>query len=79
MGIYLLQRRLIDSTELGEVSLEEGAPESGLTPLVTDPTTGVPMVAATPPAASDGAATTAPSDGAEAATITHIPGGPSDR
>lgn len=75
MGVYLLQRRLIDSTELGEVALEEGSPESGLTPLVPDPATGVPMVAPTPSAASDGAKTPATSDSGDAATVTHIPGG----
>jgi hypothetical protein len=44
MGIYLLQRRLIDSTELGEVALEEGPSEEGLPPLVRNPATGVPNV-----------------------------------
>lgn len=49
MGIYLLQRRLIDSTEVGEVSLDEGPPEQGLPPLVRDPATGIPAVAPAPP------------------------------
>jgi hypothetical protein len=42
MGIYLLLRRLIDSTELGEVAFDEGPPSRGLPPLHRDPTTGVP-------------------------------------
>jgi hypothetical protein len=43
-GIYLLLRRLIDSTELGEVAFDEGAPEQGLPPLATDSATGVPTM-----------------------------------
>ena len=67
-GIYLLLRRLIDSTELGEVALEEGEPEQGLPPLVTDPVTGVPKVQ--PAAPVDGAA------GAEkSTTVTELRGG----
>jgi hypothetical protein len=42
MGIYLLLRRLIDSTELGEVAFDEGPPTRGLPPLHRDPATGVP-------------------------------------
>jgi hypothetical protein len=67
-GIYLLLRRLIDSTELSEVALDEGEPERGLPPLVTDPVTGVPKVQAGPPV--DGAASTEKS-----ATVTELRGG----
>ena len=50
MGMYLLLRQQIDSTELGEVALDEGQPERGLPPLINDPATGVPTMrpAATP-------------------------------
>lgn len=67
-GIYLLLRRLIDSTELGEVALDEGEPEQGLPPLVTDPVTGVPRVQTAAPA--DGAASAEKS-----ATVTELRGG----
>jgi hypothetical protein len=50
MGIYLLLRRLIDSTELGEVAFDEGPPTRGLPPLHRDPATGVPTT--TPPGPS---------------------------
>jgi hypothetical protein len=61
-GIYLLQRRLIDSTELGEVALEAGAPESGLPPLVSDTATGIPAVVPAPPPESDDARLAAAAD-----------------
>jgi hypothetical protein len=48
VGMYLLLRRLIDSTELGDVSFDDGGPEPGLPPLATDPATGVPAVQARP-------------------------------
>jgi hypothetical protein len=51
MGIYLLLRRLIDSTELSEVVLDDAAPGHGLPPLVADPKTGVPTVGAVAPEA----------------------------
>lgn len=81
MGIYLLLRRNIDSTELAEVSLDEDAPERGLPPLVTDHATGVPrvdqpgvapvVVAAPAPEVQPPAATD------PTATITELRGGPS--
>jgi hypothetical protein len=43
-GIYLLLRRLIDSTEMTEASYDEVPPGGGLPTLVTDPGTGVPHV-----------------------------------
>jgi hypothetical protein len=43
-GIYLLLRRLIDSTELAESSVDDAELEPGLPPLVQDPVTGVPKV-----------------------------------
>jgi hypothetical protein len=54
MGIYLLLRRLIDSTELGEVVLDDAPPGHGLPPLVADPKTGVPTVGAVAPAVTTG-------------------------
>ena len=44
MGIYLLLRRLIDSTELGEVALDEGRPTAGCRRCISDPATGVPTM-----------------------------------
>jgi hypothetical protein len=44
MGIYLLQRRLIDSTELGEVALDEAPPTEGVPSLTRDAATSVPAV-----------------------------------
>jgi hypothetical protein len=67
-GIYLLLRRLIDSTELGEVALDEGEPEQGLPPLATDLVTGVPRVQAGPPV--DGVA-----NAEKSATVTELRGG----
>ena len=49
-GIYMLLRRLIDSTEMTEVSYDEGPPGGGLPTLVTDAGTGVPHVEPTEPA-----------------------------
>jgi hypothetical protein len=49
VGIYLLLRRDIDGVQLNEVYLEQ-ADEYGLPPLVEDPVTGVPEVAAGAPA-----------------------------
>jgi hypothetical protein len=43
-GIYLLLRRLIDSTEISEASVDESELEPGLPSLVNDPATGVPKV-----------------------------------
>ncbi|HEX6961447.1 MAG TPA: hypothetical protein VF175_06240 [Lacipirellula sp.] len=45
VGIYLLQRRNIDSTDIAEAKFDEGDPQRGLPPLADDPTTGVPQVA----------------------------------
>lgn len=90
MAIYLLLRRLIDSTELTEISLDDNPPEAGLTPLVRDPATQVPTTApapaAAPPAPSALAETIAhppaaavtpapPADGEPTATITELRGG----
>jgi hypothetical protein len=49
VGIYLLLRRQIDSTDLGEINFDEGDPERGAPPLATDPATGVPHVVGDPP------------------------------
>jgi hypothetical protein len=82
MGIYLLLRRLIDSTELGEVAFDEGPPTRGLPPLHRDPATGVPttkpqvvpaVVPAVAPAAEAGAELPADST----ATVTEFRSGPS--
>lgn len=78
MGIYLLLRRLIDSTELGEVALDEGLPERGLPPLVKDPATGVPTVQQ--PAPASVAVPTPlvdPTPPDQTATVTELRGGPS--
>ncbi|HYO23787.1 MAG TPA: hypothetical protein VEQ85_02460 [Lacipirellulaceae bacterium] len=90
MAIYLLLRRLIDSTELGEVQFDEGPAGHGLPPLVKSPTTGIPAVSsapAVPPAASPGTPATptaappaAPMPAAPAAateTVTELRSGPS--
>ncbi len=69
MGIYLLLRQLIDSTELGEVALDEPEPEKGLPPLGTDFATGVPTM---PPPPVDGTATTTVT---ATATVTEMRGG----
>jgi hypothetical protein len=56
MGAYLLLRRLIDSTELGEVAMDDEDMEPALPPLSTDPATGVPtMPPAAPAGVTDGA------------------------
>jgi hypothetical protein len=44
VGIYLLLRRHIDATDLDDAVFDDGPPERGLPPLVTDPATGVPRV-----------------------------------
>lgn len=44
VAIYLLLRRHIDATDLGDVVFDEGPPTRGLPPLATDPATGVPRV-----------------------------------
>jgi hypothetical protein len=89
MAIYLLLRRLIDSTELTEISLDDNPPEAGLTSLVPDPATKVPTTTATPGASPvpsalaetiahppAAAATPAPpADGEPTATITELRGG----
>jgi hypothetical protein len=49
MGIYLLLRRLVDSTDLGEVAFDEGPPQRGLPTLVADPGTGVPRASGAQP------------------------------
>jgi hypothetical protein len=48
-GAYLLLRRLIDSTEIGEAAFDDGPPAGGLPTLVTDPGVGVPHVASGAP------------------------------
>jgi hypothetical protein len=55
VGIYLLMRRHIDSTDVGEITFDEGDPERGLPTLVSNPATGVPRVAepATPSASTN--------------------------
>jgi hypothetical protein len=68
VGIYMLLRRLIDSTEMTEVTLEESEPEQGLPPLASDPVTGVPMMRPAP--ATDGAAAADKSG-----TVTELRGG----
>jgi hypothetical protein len=45
VGIYLLLRRQIDATDLGEIIFDEGEPKPGLPTLEADPATGVPHVA----------------------------------
>jgi hypothetical protein len=45
VGIYLLQRRNIDSTDIAESKFDEGEPQRGLPPLETNPATGVPQAA----------------------------------
>jgi hypothetical protein len=50
-GVYLLLRRLIDSTEMTEASYDEGVPEGGLPTLATDAETGVPHVEPSEPSA----------------------------
>jgi hypothetical protein len=44
VGIYLLLRRQIDSTDIGESKFDEGEPRQGAPMLATDPATGVPHV-----------------------------------
>jgi hypothetical protein len=44
VGIYLLLRRHIDATDLGDAAFDEGPPTRGLPPLATDPATGVPRI-----------------------------------
>jgi hypothetical protein len=51
VGIYLLMRREIDASALGDVTFDEGDPQRGLPTLVNDPTTGVPHVEGDPTAA----------------------------
>ena len=79
MGIYLLLRRLIDSTELGEVNLEEGPPERSLPPLAADPATGVPAMTMASPSTVPATGAAGPaSTGASAepsTTVTHLRGG----
>jgi hypothetical protein len=55
VGIYLLMRRHVDSTDLGEITFDEGDPERGMPTLIPNPATGVPRVAepATPAAATN--------------------------
>jgi hypothetical protein len=50
VGIYLLLRRHIDATDLGDAVFDDGPPERGLPPLVNDPATGVPRVEEPPTA-----------------------------
>jgi hypothetical protein len=52
VGIYLLMRRQIDSTDLSHVKFDEGDPQRGLPPLAIDPTTGVPHVPSAPATAT---------------------------
>jgi hypothetical protein len=83
MGIYLLLRRLIDSTELGEVAFDEGPPSRGLPPLHRDPATGVPTTkspAAAPvvPSVTEQPPVAAPEAPADpTATVTEFRSGPS--
>jgi hypothetical protein len=44
VGIYLLLRRQIDSTDIAESKFDEGEPRPGLPTLATDAATGVPQV-----------------------------------
>jgi hypothetical protein len=44
VGIYLLLRRQIDSTDIAETKFDEGEPRQGLPTLATDAATGVPQV-----------------------------------
>jgi hypothetical protein len=56
VGIYLLLRRQIDSTDIAESKFDEGEPRQGLPTLATDAATGVPQVvsgSSTTPATSD--------------------------
>ncbi len=54
VGIYLLLRRHIDSTEMDEIAFDEGEPNQGLPGLTTDET-GIPQVERSPEADSEGA------------------------
>ncbi|RIK82279.1 MAG: hypothetical protein DCC67_07430 [Planctomycetota bacterium] len=44
VGVYLLQRRHIDSTEMTDLKFDERESPRGLPPLATDPETGVPRL-----------------------------------
>jgi hypothetical protein len=72
MGMYLLQRRLIDATELGEVALDQTPVEPGLPPLVRHAAPGEPAV---PSPATTRADAPPPGDGAAAATAAELRGG----
>lgn len=82
MGIYLLLRRSIDSTELGEVAFDEGPPSRGLPPLRRDSATGVPTTKPPdpPPVVSPEVQAPAAAPQGEAdptATVTEFRSGPS--
>ena len=50
VAIYLLMRRMVDSTEIDEAAFDDGSPEPSIPKLVADPTTGVPQVESAAPA-----------------------------
>ncbi|MBX3425332.1 MAG: hypothetical protein KF688_06605 [Pirellulales bacterium] len=53
VGIYLLMRRMVDSTELDEAAFDEGSPEPRIPKLIDDPQTGVPQVDPAPEGATE--------------------------